>query len=120
MRSEWQNHKGKPFFYCNYANLEVDQLQAEMEAVRDFITQQPANSVSILADVRGLSASRQIVGHFLKSLPRTKKHLYKSAVIGIGLSGQKKVLFDAVMRITGAEMQVFEDIEKAKDWLAEG
>ncbi|MCJ7432657.1 MAG: hypothetical protein MUO77_04140 [Anaerolineales bacterium] len=119
MRSEWQTHKGRQFFFCNYANLEIEDLQVEMNAVDAFTGQQPEASVLMLTDVRGLPATRQVVGMFIKSASYTRKYLRKSAVIGIGFSGQKKVLFDAVMRISGANVMVFEDIENAKDWLME-
>jgi hypothetical protein len=117
MRSEWQTHKGQQFFYCNYSDLGIGPLQAEMDEVDVFIAQQPVGSVLILTDVRGVSPSRQVVAAFIKSVPHTQKYLRKSAVIGIGFSGQRKVLFDAVMRITKGDVMVFEDIEAAKDWL---
>lgn len=120
MRSEWQTYKGQQFFYCNYADLEIEQLQAEMNEVDPYLMQQPAGSVLILTDVRGIAPTRQIVGAFIKSVPRTKKYLRKSVVIGIGFSGQRKVLFDAVMRITRGDVVVFDDVETAKDWLVEG
>jgi hypothetical protein len=116
MRSEWQTHKGRQFFYCNYSGLGIGPLQAEMDEVDVFIAQQPAGSVLILTDMRGVSPSRQIVAAFIKSVPHTKKYLHKSAVIGIG-SGNRKVLFDAVMRITGGDVMAFDDVEEAKDWL---
>lgn len=90
MRSEWQTHKGQQFFFCNYASLEVDALETEMDFVRSVITQHPAGSLRILTDVRGIIPTRQIISAFIKIMPQTKKHLYKSAVIGIGFSGQKK------------------------------
>jgi hypothetical protein len=58
-----------------------------------------------------------VVGLFIKSATHTKKYLRKSSVIGIGFTGQRKALFDAVMRVSGANVTVFEDIEQAKDWL---
>jgi hypothetical protein len=119
MRSGWQVHKGRQFFFCNYANLDPKVLQVEMDEVDAFTGQQPEASVLMLTDVRGLFPTRQIVGMFIKSASYTKKYLRKSAVIGIGFSGQRKVLFDAVMRVTGANVMVFDDIEKAKDWLME-
>ena len=119
MRSEWQSHKGQPFFFCNYAALEVDELESEMDYVRSVITQQPRGTLLILTDVRGIQPTREILAAFMKIMPQTKNHLRKSAIIGVGFSGQSKVLFDAVLRITGGDAKVFDEIEKAKDWLVE-
>jgi len=97
--------------------LEIEKLQVEMDEVDAFIGQQPAASVSMLTDVRGLHGSPRVADMFKKSASHTKKHLRKSAVVGIGFSGPKKVLFDVVMRFSGAAVEIFDDIEKAKDWL---
>ena len=120
MRSGLQTHKGRQFFFCDYVDLETDQLQAELNAVDAFIMQQLLGSVLILSDVRDVSATRENIGMFIKSVQHTKRYLRKSAVIGIEFSGQRKVLFDAVMRITGGNMTLFNDLEQAKDWLVEG
>jgi len=117
MRSRLQTHKDRQIFFCDYVDLEIDQLQAELNAVDAFIMQQPQGSVLVLADVRGVSPTRENLSMFIKSVQHTKKYLRKSAAIGVGFSGQRKVLFDAVMRISGGNMVVFEDIEQAKDWL---
>jgi len=118
MRSELQTHKGKQFFYCNYVDMEGDALQAELTAVDAYVMQQPEGSALVLIDVRGVAPTRENIGMYIKSARNSKKYLHKSAVIGIGFSGQRRVLFDAVMRIAGDEMTLFEDIEAAKDWLA--
>jgi len=41
----------------------------------------------------------------------------KMAIIGI--TGIRKILFDAVTRFSGQNATLFDDIETAKDWLAE-
>jgi hypothetical protein len=117
MRSEWQTYKGKRIFFCNYASLDLGALQVEMNEVDDFIGKQPASSVLILTDVRGLVGSPKVVELFTKSSGHTKKFIRRSAVVGIGFSGPKKVLFDIVMRSSGADVTVFDDMEKARDWL---
>ena len=117
MRSEWLTYKSQKIFFCNYANLDVAALQVEMDAVDALIAQQPPTSVLIMTDVRGLIGSPQVLGMFKKSTAHTKNYIRRSAVVGIGFSGPKKVLFDMVMRFSGQKAVVFEDLDKAKDWL---
>ncbi len=119
MRSEWLTHQGRPIFFCNFAHLSVEALQAEITAVDALICQQPANSMTVLTDVRGLIGSPQVVNLFKNSTSRTKPYIRRSAVVGIGFSGPKKVLFDLVMRFSGQSVVIFEDMEQAKDWLVE-
>ena len=96
--------------------MEIEKLQVEMDEVDAFIGQQPAASVLMLTDVRGLHGSPRVVDMFKKRASHIE-HLRKSAVVGIGFSGPKKVLFDVVMCFSGAAVEIFDDIEKAKDWL---
>ena len=119
MRSGWQTHKGQQFFFGDYANLNGDSLREEVDAGDVLIVQQPVASVVALIDVNGVTPTRENLGIFIKSVQRTTKYVRKSAVIGVGLSGQRKVLFDAVKRITEDNMMVFDDVEAAKDWLLE-
>lgn len=117
MQSEWQTHQGKRVFYCNYTHLGIEDLQIEMDAVDALLIQEPTNSVLILTDVRGMIGTPQIVNMFKKSASVTKGHIRRSALIGIGFTGPKKVLFDIVIRFSGQDVTLFDDIEKAKDWL---
>ena len=117
MRSEWQMYKEKQIFYCDYTRIGVEELQAEMDEVDAFIGKQPEASVLMLTDVQGLIGSPKVVEMFKKSSAHTKKYLSRSAVIGIGFSGPKKILFDLVMRVSGANVNLFDDAQKAKDWL---
>ena len=118
MHSEWMTHKGQKYFFCNYAHLtDMALLKAEMDAVDEFIGRQPEQSMLILTDVRGLIGTPQVVNLFTKSATHTKKYVRKSAIIGIGFTGPRKVLFDFVLRASGQKVTVFEDLEKAKDWL---
>ncbi len=120
MLSEWIAYKGHRLFICHYANLSLEALQAEIKLVDAALAQQPPASVLILTDVRGLVGSPQVVDMFKQSTARTKPYIRRSAVVGIGFSGPKKVLFDLVMRFSGQKAVVFEDELKAKDWLVEG
>jgi hypothetical protein len=117
MISEWQEYRGKRFFYCNYSNLNLEQLKTEMDAVDALIAQQPEASVLILTNVNGVTGSPQVVDLFKKSTVHTKKYIRRSVVIGIGLTGPKKTLFDLVMRFSGQNVVIMEDFDKARDWL---
>lgn len=105
--------------YSDYSNFEADQksLQAEVNAVDEIICQQPENSVLILVDVRGTTTTLDAVELFKNSSARTTHHVRKVAVLGI--TGIRKVLLDVVSQYSGQEMTIFDDIEKAKDWLVE-
>ncbi len=119
MKSEWQVHQGKKFMYCNYANFQRDAegLRQEVEAVDAIICELPEHSVLSLTDVRETVGTPEAMEVFKESASRTKQHILKQAVVGVG--GLRRVLLNAVSRFSGQDMVPFDDIEAAKDWLVE-
>jgi len=47
----------------------------------------------------------------------TKSHVLKTAVLGV--TGMKRKLADLLTALTGQPLKYFDDIESAKNWLAE-
>ena len=119
MRSKWITHRGRRILYSDYTRYSVEDfsaLQEELAAVETEICSQPEDSVLLITDVTGSVASREAVELFKESAARSKKHVFKNAVIGI--TGLKKILFDAVVRFSGQNARAFDDLQKGKDWLA--
>ena len=119
MRSKWITHHGRRILYSDYTHYSIDDFSAmneELKAVETEICGQPEGSVLLITDVTGSVASREAVELFKESAARSKKHVLKNAVIGI--TGLKKILFDAVVRFSGQNARTFDDFETGKDWLA--
>jgi len=119
MKSKWVTHRGKRIMYSDYTNFEIDLqgLQTEVNAVDDIICREPDNSVLLLVNVRNTTATVEVVELFKKSSARTTYHLRKVAVMGV--SGVRRMLHDIVTRFSGQETTIFDDVDAAKDWLAE-
>jgi hypothetical protein len=118
MRSKWITHMGKQILYADYTNFkeaDFDSLRGELLAVEAEICRKPENSVLSLTDVSGSVGTRQALDLFKKSAQIAKKHIRRQAVVGV--TGVKKILFDAVVRVSGQNAKTFSDLEKAKDWL---
>jgi len=119
MRSKWMTHRGERILYSDYTQYSIDDfpaLKSELASVEAEICTQPEGSVLLITDVTGSVASREAVEMFKESAARSKEHVIKNAVIGI--TGLKKILFDAVVRFSGQNAKAFEDLETGKDWLA--
>jgi hypothetical protein len=118
MRSQWIEHGGKRILYADYTNFsesDFEALRAEVVEVETEIARQPENSVLSLTDIRGSVASREAVDLFKKSAVVAKKYIRKQAVVGV--TGLKKIVFDAVVKLSGQNATAFDDLETAKDWL---
>jgi hypothetical protein len=117
MRSEWITHQDKRIFFCHFDNMSAETLRVEVAACDNVICEEPKKSVLILSDTRGTLGTPEVTDIFKKSTSKTRDHVKKSAVVGIGLSGPRKAIFDLVMKFSGQSVVIFEDIQKAKDWL---
>ena len=119
MNTGWKTHKGVKYIYNNYSGFDTDleALTKEVTRAEDMICRAPEKSVLALTDVRRTVTTRIIVNLFKKSAMRTEKYIAKHAVIGV--SGIQKIIADAVMRVSGQSLTLFDNIDDAKDWLVE-
>ncbi len=119
MKSQWITYNGKRMLYCDYTNIPVADLatlKAELQYVEELICTEPEKSVLSITDVRGSVASVEAVDLMKKAAVSTGKYVHRQAVVGV--TGLKKVLFDAIVRISGQDAKTFDDLEQAKAWLA--
>lgn len=119
MQSKWAEHKGKRILQADFANFgqDVDGLAEEMRAVIEIMEQEPEGSVLGLADIRGTVFSKDLVSQLKDVVPQVVGHMVKSAVVVDKLTGFKKVILDAVSRVSGRNATLFESVEEAMDWL---
>ena len=120
MKSHWITYQDKSILYCDYSNYgqpDFDQLKAELDEVVALLVQQPKDSVLAITDIRGSTASREAVALFKEAGIETVDHIHKQAVVGV--TGLKKILYDAVIRISRQPAKPFGDLEleEAKQWL---
>ncbi|MBN1591422.1 MAG: hypothetical protein JW888_18055 [Pirellulales bacterium] len=122
MKSRWITYGDKRILYCDYTHFalsDFDELKAELDTVVALLLQEPEKSVLALTDIRGSIASRPVIAMFKRAATVTAKHVRKQAVVGV--TGLKKVLFDAVVYVSRQPAKAFGDLEEeeAKDWLVE-
>ena len=119
MKSRWITYKDKRILFADYSDFSNDSqsLFAEVDGVNKIIMQQPEGSLLLLMDTRNSVASVEVISYFKQTALRTKKYIAKIAVIGI--TGVRKILFDAIVQFSGLNAVIFESLEEGKDWLAE-
>jgi len=117
VKSGFLTHHEKQIFLCDYSNFGSDSaaLIAEMTAAEAVMGRQPENSLLVLMDVRNSVASKEAVESIKKGAVKTKKVVRKLALVGV--TGVKKIIMQAVSRMSGHQATVFDNVEKAKDWL---
>jgi hypothetical protein len=119
MRSNWIEHKGKKIFYQDFSKhfYNSGAVQAELEEVQKVVMSQPLNSVRVLSDFRDTNVGSDLLSAMNTASAATKVYVNKTAVLGV--TGMKRKLADLLTALTGQPLKYFDDIEAAKNWLAE-
>ncbi len=119
MRSEWIEHKGKKIFYQNFSKNFYNSavVKAELAEVQKVVMSQPLGSTLVLSDFRDTNVGSDLLSAMNAASSATKAYVRKTAVLGV--TGMKRRLADLLTAITGQPLKYFDDIESARDWLAE-
>ena len=119
MRSTWIEYKGKKIFYQDFSKnfYNASAVQAELAEVKSVVTAQPKDSVLVLSDFRDTSVGSELLTSMNAASAATKTYVHKTAVLGV--TGMKRKLADLLTALTGQQLKYFDDIEAAKNWLAE-
>lgn len=119
MRSQWIEHKGKRIFYQDFSQNFYNSaaVKAELDEVQKIVIAAPPNSVLVLSDLRDTSIGNDLLPAMNAASRATKTHVRKTAVLGV--TGVKRQLADLLTKLTGQPLKYFDDMEAAKNWLAE-
>jgi hypothetical protein len=120
MRSKWIDHKGKKIFYQDFSKNYYDStaVQTALKAVQNIGMSQPLKSVLVVSDFRDTNIGSELLSVMNSASAATKQYVRKAAVLGV--TGMKRKLGDLLIALTGQPLKYFDDVESAKDWLAEG
>jgi hypothetical protein len=119
MRSTWIEHNGKKILYQDFSKhfFNSAAVKTELDEVQKIVLAEPLSSVRVLSDFRDTNIGSDLLGAMNEASAATKSHVQKTAVLGV--TGMKRKLADLLTALTGQPLKYFDDIETAKDWLAE-
>lgn len=118
-RVEIIKYKGKEIVYMDFSNLEIkqyDEFKATIEDAKNILKTYPLASALTLVNFLNLRFSTQFLAE-LKELTFHNKPYVKSGAV-FGVQGLQKVVFDAVMKLTGRDLPIFNSKEEGLDWLS--
>ncbi|SMD36328.1 hypothetical protein SAMN04488029_2833 [Reichenbachiella faecimaris] len=108
------NHKGKEILYVDYTGMGKDEILKVMDDATAYALElnRPMLRLSNMTDV---FAVKEVVEKAKESGKTTNHLTIKRAAVGI--TGAKKVLFNAFNRFSGNNTRAFDSVDDAKDWL---
>ena len=110
-------HKGKKITYMDFSNADRETIVDTLNEIKPLITAESSKSVLTLVNVEGLIFNAEILKAFQDFTKESKPFVKAGAVLGI--KGLQKIAYDAVMKVAGRQLPIFDSIDEAKDWLVE-
>ena len=101
----------------DYAGLGADDAIAKIEMVTETILASGDTDIWLLVDITGTYIVPTLLDAFKKSAISVKDNCTRTAVIGLGTA--KKILFDAVVKLSGINARACKSKEEALSWLTE-
>jgi hypothetical protein len=109
-------HKGKEILYLNFADCKVEEAVPIIEEAKKVISARPEHSLLTLTDVSNMRFDEKVSQEMKAFTVHNKPYVVAAAVVGV--TGIKKILFEAVLLFSRRKLHTFDTIEQAKDWLA--
>ncbi len=114
-RIQFVQHKGKKILYLNLTNAKPPEILQLVREATPLIAKQPAKSLLTITDARNMNFDNEST----EALKLFAKHNGPYVIAGavLGVSGLKKIIYNAVLKFSGRNLVAFDTPDQAKDWL---
>ncbi|HEY3316313.1 MAG TPA: hypothetical protein VGL40_13675 [Bacillota bacterium] len=110
-------HKGKRMMRLDFSHSgDGRAIFGAMDEAKQLISKEPPNSVLTVTDVTGAHYDGEMAAAMKEFTAFNKPYVKAAAVVGV--TGLLKILYSAVVRFSGRQLVLFDDLEAAKEWLA--
>ena len=116
-RVRFIEHRGARILLIDFSGLQqTEEILREVEIARETVAQQPPASLRTLTHVKGARYTPPVM-EALKNLTAHNKP-YVTAAAVVGMEGLHRVLFRAVVLFSRRNIEAFDSLDEARDWLA--
>ena len=115
-RIRFINHNGKQLLFLDFSSCKADEALKTINEAKKVIKDQPENSLLVLTDVTDGAFNTKVTDAMKEFAAHNRPYVKASAVVGI--TGLKKIIYDAVLMFSKRNISTFDSIDSAKEWLA--
>ena len=117
-RTRMIEHRGQQILLLDYSDiLDTTEALSYIAESKVIIAQHPLGSLRTLTYVRGSRYTAPVIDA-MKDLVAHNAPYVKAAAV-VGMNTLHRIIYRAVITFSRRNIQVFEDLDAAKDWLAE-
>jgi hypothetical protein len=115
-RIHFLTHRGVDILYIDWSGGAPWEIREAMHEAKQVIAAQPKSSVRTLTNVSDVSMDNAATSMLRDYMAHNKPYVLAGAVVG--LNDLKMIAFNLINRVTGRTLRAMNDLEEAKDWLA--
>jgi Cu2+-containing amine oxidase len=116
-RVRFITHAGKRILHLDFSGCRPEEALNVIARAKKVIAQQPERSLLTLTDVTDTRFSDAVAQEMKHFTAHNRPFVRAAAVVGV--TGLKRIIFEAVIAFSKRKVTTFDTIEKAKQWLAE-
>ncbi len=116
-RVNFITHKNKKILHIDFINLKPEEAAKVIDEAKAVIRTQPPNSLLTLTDSTGLRFDDALTAKMKEYAAHNQPYVRAGAAVGI--TGLRKIIFSAILVFSKRNLATFDDIESAKNWLAD-
>ena len=110
-------HEGKRILYLDFSCCKAEEVLKTITTAKKVIAKHPERSLLTLTNVTDARFNDEVSQEMKLFTTHNRPYVRAAAVVGV--TGLKRIIFEAVIAFSGRKLSAFDDEEKAKKWLAE-
>lgn len=111
------DHAGTEILLLDFSGVKSAEVLAMIDHAKTVISGRPPRSLRTLTDVTDMHFNNEVSQKMKEFTSHNKPYVMAAAVVGV--TGLKRIIFNAVIAFSGRKLTTFDDRESAKRWLAE-
>jgi len=110
-------YEGKNILHLDFSNCKAEEILNTITKAKKVIATQPERSLLTLTDVTDARFNDTVTQEMKAFTAHNRPYVRAGAVVGV--TGLKRIIFQAVIAFSGRKLSTFDSVEKAKQWLVE-
>lgn len=116
-RVRFIEHQGKRMLFIDFRSCSAAEISALLPEIQTAVTSEPRGSVLSLSDWSNAQVSRDVAEQIKKTLVLDRPHIKRTAFVCV--DKLPKVFLDGFKHFAQRNFTVFQNVEDAKNWLAQ-